>query len=373
MQMENVPMVIVGAGVIGLAIARAVALKGYSPLILERESDFGQITSARNSEVIHAGIYYPKDSLKAKFCVQGKEALYTYAQKNGIAHKRLGKFIVASDAEGVTKLEAIAEKARQNAVMDLEFWGGAKIRAIEPDLKVEAGLFSPSTGIIDSHGLMQTLLGEAEAHDAMLVCQSELEAIDRKGEYYLLHIRSQGEILSLQTPILINAAGLGANQVAHMIEGLKPMSQPDLYLCKGNYFTLSGKAPFSHLIYPVPSDGGLGVHLTLDLQGAARFGPDTEWVKDIDYSVDEGRKTHFIEAISHYWPAVQDDQLLPGYSGIRPKLKARGEGDADFRIEGPETHGLPGLVNLFGIESPGLTSSLAIADYVVELLEGAAL
>lgn len=366
--MEKVDCVIIGAGVIGLAVARAMALQGNEVIVLEAENAFGTITSARNSEVIHAGIYYPAGSLKAELCVQGKALLYDYCESHHVSHQRCGKLIVATSAEQVATLEQIRAKAVANGVDDLRLLDASEARAMEPNLQCHAALLSPSTGIVDSHGLMLALLGDAENAGAMLAVQSPVlsGAVQRDGGIRLEVGGETGTTLLARS--VINAAGLTAPDVARRIAGVPATAVPPQYYAKGCYFTLAGRAPFSRLIYPVPEAAGLGVHLTLDLGGQARFGPNVRWIDDIEYSVDPRDADSFYDEVRRYWPALEDGALQPGYAGIRPKISGPGETAADFRIDGPAIHGVPGLVNLFGIESPGLTSSLAIADRVAPLL-----
>ena len=357
--------VVIGAGVVGLAIARRLALGGRDVLILEKNDHIGMETSARNSEVIHAGIYYPQGSLKARLCARGKALLYDFCESHGVPHKRLGKLIVANAGQEA-QLEAIAQAARNNDVTDLQPLTRAQIAALEPDVVADVGLFSPSTGIIDSHQCMLALLGER-----MLVRDAEVLVATRTGDGWRLTVKSDDEEIALETGIIVNAAGLWAQKVASRIEGLANV--PPLYLAKGNYAGLSVKSPFRHLVYPVPEPGGLGVHVTLDMGGRARFGPNVEWLDDsdpahIDYTVAPGIAEQFVAPIARYWPGVRPEMLVPDYSGVRPKLTPKGAPNADFRIDGPTAHGLPGLVNLYGIESPGLTSSLAIAEMVEGLL-----
>lgn len=364
---ERVGAIVVGAGVVGLAVARALALHGHAPLVLEGEDHFGSWTSSRNSEVIHAGIYYPPGSLKAELCVAGKQQIYAFCKAHGVPHRRIGKLIFAHDEAQRADLEAIVRRAQQAGVTDLEPLDRAAVRALEPDLDCAAALLSPSTGIIDSHAFMLALLGEAEAHDAMLVTAAPIERITRRDG--LWHVWMHGmEAAVVSAPILVNACGLAARRLALATEGLDPALVPPAFYARGVYFTYSGKVPFSHLIYPVPEPGGLGTHLTLDLAGQARFGPDVEWIDGIDYTVNPARHATFAAAAQRIWPALDPDRLQPGYAGIRPKIAGPGEPAADFVISGPRDHGCEGLVNLFGIESPGLTASLAIADKVAEAL-----
>ena len=361
---DSLDCVVVGAGVIGLAVARAVAQQGRSVLIAERESAFGTIISARNSEVIHAGIYYPQGSLKARLCVQGREQLYAYCAARGIAHRRTGKWIVATEPEQLAQLEGIAAAARANGV-ELEHLDVAAARRIEPALRAAGVLVSPLTGIVDSHAYMLALLGEAEDAGATLALRSTVREVQRHGRGLQVAFADGYRV---QAQWLINCAGLDAPALASRIEGLPAAFTPTAHYAKGCYFSLQGKAPFSRLIYPVPEPGGLGVHLTLDLAGSARFGPDVQWVAAPDYSVDAARAERFYPVIRRYWPGLPDGALLPAYAGVRPKISGPNEAAADFRIEGPAQHGVAGVVNLFGIESPGLTASLAIADLVAKML-----
>ncbi|KAG4080923.1 hypothetical protein HA402_010094 [Bradysia odoriphaga] len=358
----DIECIVVGAGAVGLAIARALALSGREVLVAEAAEGIGTVTSARNSEVIHAGIYYPTGSLKAGLCVRGKEMLYDYCVQRGIAHQKLGKLIVATDATQAAQLDGIAQRARANGVHDLERLSGAAARQLEPALQCSAALLSPSTGIVDSHGLMLAYQGDAENAGAQCVFHTPLVSgrVRPEGGFNLQF--GGAEAMTLNCKVLINASGIHAPTLARDIAGIPATSIPPEYLCKGSYFTLSGRAPFTRLIYPVPQHAGLGVHLTLDLGGQAKFGPDTEWVHSEDYTLDPRRADVFYAAVRSYWPTLQDGSLTPGYTGIRPKISGPDEPAADFMIAGPATHGVPGLVNLFGIESPGLTSSLAIAE-----------
>jgi L-2-hydroxyglutarate oxidase LhgO len=365
--------VVIGAGVVGLAVARALAQRGLETFIMEKNAHFGLETSARNSEVIHAGIYYAKRSLKAQLCVQGRGLLYDFCQSHGVGHKRLGKLIIASHAGQEAQLAAIVKAATDNGVDDLKPLSKAQIAALEPDLSGTQGLFSPSTGIIDSHQYMLALLGDAESAGASLVKDAEVTAIAHDGEQYVLTVKNAGETLTLITRVLVNSGGLWAQKIAGLIEGLDRRFVPPLFLAKGNYATLSVKSPFRHLVYPVPEPGGLGVHLTLDMGGAARFGPNVQWLDNndpaaIDYTVPATLPREFVPRIAAYWPAIREEMLAPGYSGVRPKTGGAKNPNQDFVIEGPTVHGQAGLVNLFAMESPGLTSSLAIAAHVNALL-----
>lgn len=364
--MDSVECVVVGAGVVGLAVARALALQGREVVILEAEDAIGTHTSSRNSEVIHAGIYYPKGSLKARACVEGKERLYRYCVERGIPHRRSGKLIVATDEAQVAELQGIQAKAHANGVTDVVWMSREQAVALEPELRCAAALYSPSTGIVDSHALMLAYLGDAESAGAMLALKSPLERAAVRGGGFELRVAGADPI---RCRLLVNAAGLTAPSVARRIEGYPAALAPGEFYAKGNYYALTRRAPFSRLIYPVPEPGGLGVHITLDLAGQARFGPDVEWVDRIDYGVDPGRSARFYAAIRRYWPGLPEGALSPGYAGIRPKTAGPGEPAPDFAIQGPAEHGVPGLVNLFGIESPGLTASLALADTVAACLQ----
>ncbi len=364
--MEQIDAVVIGAGVVGLAVARELALQGLEVMVLESENAIGTGTSSRNSEVIHAGIYYPAGSLKARLCVQGKEMLYAYCAERGVAHQRLGKLIVATSAEQVPQLAAIQAKAAANGVHDLRQLSADEARAMEPTLHCEAALLSPSTGIVDSHGLMLALQGDLENAGGLLALCSPVRSIgvgQGTASHPLRVVAEDGTELAAR--LVVNAAGLHAVALARRIEGLDPKLLPQASYAKGNYFTLAGRAPFSRLIYPVPEAAGLGVHLTLDLGGQAKFGPDVQWVDDpADLQVDPRRGDAFYAEVRKYWPALPDGALQAGYAGMRPKISGPGEAAADFLVQGPAQHGVAGLANLLGIESPGLTSSLAIAAEV---------
>ncbi|HET9736353.1 MAG TPA: NAD(P)/FAD-dependent oxidoreductase [Burkholderiales bacterium] len=365
--MDRVECVVVGAGIVGLAVARALARTGREVVILEAEDAIGTHTSSRNSEVIHAGIYYPKGSLKARACVEGRQRLYAYCAARGVPHRRCGKLIVATDRAQLDELEGIRQKAHANGVTDVVPVSLGEVRAMEPALHCVAALHSPSTGIVDSHALMLAYLGDAENAGAMLALKSPLaKAVVRRGGIEV-HAAGAEPILAAQ---VVNGAGLRAPSVARCIEGYPARLAPPEFYAKGNYYTLARRPPFSRLVYPVPEPGGLGVHVTLDLGGRARFGPDVEWVDRIDYTVDPRRAERFYAAIRRYWPGLPDGALEPGYAGIRPKISAQGAPAADFVVQGPRDHGVTGLVHLFGIESPGLTASLALADHVAALLNG---
>jgi len=369
MSTERVDAVIVGAGVVGLAVARALALGGREVIVLESESTIGTGTSSRNSEVIHAGIYYPPGSLKARLCVAGRRALYPFLAERGIAHRRCGKLIVATDPNQVPGLERLHAQAKANGVADLRMLSAREARALEPQLACVAALESPSTGIVDSHAFMLGLRGDAENWGAAIAFRSPLLAGRIREGGIELEVGG-AEPMRLFAQTVVNCAGLFAQDVARSIGGFPAERIPPAHYCKGNYFSLSGRSPFSRLVYPAPEAAGLGVHLTLDLAGRARFGPDVEWIERVDYDVDPGRAEVFYNAIRSYWPDLKDGALQPAYSGIRPKLHARGRPASDFLIQGPIDHGVPGFVNLFGIESPGLTAALAIGDHVRELVRG---
>lgn len=369
--MDEVECVVVGAGVIGLAVARALALSGREVLVLEAEGAIGTGTSSRNSEVIHAGIYYQAGSLMARLCVEGRRALYAYCAERGVPHRRCGKLIVATDAAEAGRLDGIRARAAANGVDDLAPLDRAGALALEPALACEAALLSPSTGILDSHAYMLSLRGDAERSGATFAFHSPVASGRVAGDGIALSVGG-AEPLDLRCRLLVNAAGLHAPALARALAGLPPETVPGAWLAKGNYFSLAGRAPFTRLVYPVPVPGGLGTHLTLDLAGQARFGPDVEWVEAIDYAVDPRRGDGFYAAIRRYWPALPDGALVPAYSGIRPKIVPPGAPGQDFAVRGPREHGVPGLVNLFGIESPGLTASLALADHVLAVAAGGA-
>jgi L-2-hydroxyglutarate oxidase LhgO len=364
--MEQMDCVIVGAGVIGLAIARRLAQAGREVIVLEAAEGIGTVTSSRNSEVIHAGIYYKAGSLMALMCVNGKRALYRYCNDHGIPHRNCGKLIVATSAQETERLASIRAHAEANGVLDMQILSGEVARELEPALRCDAVLLSPSTGIIDSHAYMLALRGDAEDAGAAFAFHTPLLRAKARGNQIELDAGGQAP-MTLECRLLINAAGLDAPATAHNIEGMPAELVPKAYLAKGNYFSCAAKAPFSRLIYPVPEPGGLGVHLTLDMAGQARFGPDVEWVETIDYAVNPARAERFYPAIRKYWPTLPDGALMPSYSGMRPKIVPPAVASQDFVIQGPRDHGVDGLINLFGIESPGLTSSLAIADRVGEL------
>nr|AFK34722.1 unknown [Lotus japonicus] len=391
---EKVDCVVIGAGVVGIAVARALALKGREVLVIESGSTFGTGTSSRNSEVIHAGIYYPRDSLKAIFCVRGREMLYEYCSMHDIPHKQVGKLIVATRSSEIPKLNDILNHGIQNGVDSLEMINGAKAMKMEPELQCVKAILSPLSGIVDSHSLMLSLVGEAENHRTTFTYNSTVIGGHLEGKEICLHILETKCLkewdgtsilhpeLILVPKLLVNSTGLSAPALAKRFTSLQSEVIPPSYYARGCYFTLSDTkaSPFRHLIYPIPEDGGLGVHVTLDLNGQIKFGPDVEWIDGVDdissfqnkfdYSVHANRAEQFYPAIRSYYPNLKDRALEPGYAGIRPKLSRPGQSPVDFVIQGEDIHGIPGLVNLFGIESPGLTASLAIADFVSTRLLG---
>lgn len=363
---ETVDCVVIGAGVVGLAVARALALAGREVIVVEAAEGIGTETSSRNSEVIHAGIYYPKGSLMAKSCVAGRRRLYAYCAEHGVPHRNCGKLIVATNQAESERLAEIKGRAEANGVEGMRLLGANEAMAMEPNLHCTAALLSPATGIVDSHSYMLALQGDAEEHGAMLAFNSPLER-GRVVEDGIEIEVGGAEPMALRCRTVVNSAGLHAPALAQKIAGMPSDRIPTAYYAKGNYFTLTGRSPFSRLIYPVPVPGGLGVHITVDLGGQAKFGPDVEWIDGIDYNVDPHRADKFYAAVRRYWPALQDGALQPGYAGIRPKIVPQGAPAQDFVVQGPAEHGVPGLVNLFGIESPGLTSSLALADLVRDI------
>jgi L-2-hydroxyglutarate oxidase LhgO len=358
---------VIGAGVVGLAAARALALRGREVVVLESERAPGMHTSSRNSEVVHAGFHYPKGSLKARLCVAGRRALYAYAEEKGIAHRRLGKLVVATSEAEIAVLEKYRAAGEANGVEGLAMLGAAEAHALEPEVRCVAALWSPQTGIVDSHGFMQALRRDAEAHGAALALRSPVVGGRVRGDGIELDVG--GDTPSrIRCAGVVNSAGLWAQRVARSIEGVPASSVPPCFYARGQYFVLSGIPPFRHLVYPVAEAGGLGIHVTLDLEGRARFGPDVTWIDAIDYSFDESREAAFAGAIRRYWPTLRDGALQPGYTGIRPKLGRAGSPTHDFVLQGPPEHGVDGLVNLFGIESPGLTAALAIGEEVATML-----
>lgn len=372
--MWTTDVVVAGAGAVGLACAAALAKRGLEVIVLERAGAIGTETSSRSSEVIHGGMYYPTGSLKQRMCVEGRRKLYAYMDAHGVAYRRYGKLIVATEAAEIPQIEAIHRRGRDNGVEDLTLLSGAEARAMEPALACEAALWSPQTGIMDSHGLMLALQGEIEDHGGAIAFKTPVTAVTSlPGGGFRVRVGGESE-MELDTRCFVNSAGLHATKLAERIDGYAPDYLPTFALAKGCYFSCTVKPVFGRLIYPAPVEGGLGVHVTLDLAGRMRFGPDVEWLdfndpEEIDYAVDPRRAEGFYAAVRRYWPTLPDGSIRADYSGCRPKLSRKGEPAADFRIDDPATHGLEGLVNLFGIESPGLTSSLAIADEVAELLD----
>ena len=364
--MEEVDCIVVGAGVVGLAVARALALAGREVIVLDAAEGIGTETSSRNSEVIHAGIYYPAGSLMARFCVAGRRALYAYCAAKGVPHRNCGKLIAATNAGEDALLAGIQRRAEANGVEGMRVLTAGEAMAMEPNLRCTSALHSPATGIIDSHAYMLALQGDAEHAGAVCVFLSPVTGA-RAARAGMEVFVGGTEPMNLHCRLLVNSAGLHAPLLARHIDAMPVDRVPTAYFAKGNYFTLAGRSPFSRLIYPVPVPGGLGVHLTVDLGGQARFGPDVEWVETLDYAVNPARADGFYAAVRKYWPALRDGALQPGYSGIRPKILPPGKGSQDFVVQGPQTHGVPGLINLFGIESPGLTASLALADHVLEV------
>ncbi len=374
--MDRLDACVIGAGVVGLAVGRALARRGLDTVVLEQADAIGTATSSRNSEVIHAGLYYASGSLKARLCVQGKAQLYAHCDSHGVPHRRCGKLIVATDVSQRVDLQRLQAQAQANGVHDLQWLEGAPLRDMEPALSAVAALWSPSTGIVDSHALMLSLQGDLEAAGGAVAVCSPVLGVSTRGDGHVIQVGGDApsEVLA---GVVVNAAGLWAPGLARRWAGIDATRLPSARYAKGSYFTLSGRAPFSRLVYPVPEPGGLGVHLTLDLAGQARFGPDVEWIapespEAIDYRVNPARAKGFYAAIRRYWPDLPDNALQPAYSGVRPKLQMAAPDDAapahDFVIDGPASHGQAGLVHLLGIESPGLTASLALADAVCRQL-----
>ena len=376
--MDTVDVVVIGAGVVGLAVARALALSGNEVIVLEKERGIGQGVSSRNSEVIHAGLQYTPGSLKARLSVRGKEMLYAYCPTRGVGFANCGKLVVATDSNQHAALLDMQTKATANGV-PTQILSAEEATAMEPALRCTSALYSPTTGIVDSHGLMLALQGDLENAGGMVIMGTQVQSVLFSHENsrfpHVIHAQSAMDnvVTQLQTSVVINAAGLHACAVARRMQGLHPGHIPQAYFSKGSYYALTGKAPFSRLIYPAPQDAWLGVHLTLDLGGQAKFGPDQEWLdvqtpEQIDYHVDPQRADSFYTAVRSYWPALADGALQPSYSGVRPKIHGPGQKAPDFRIDGPTVHGIPGLINLFGIESPGLTSAMALGEYVADML-----
>jgi L-2-hydroxyglutarate oxidase LhgO len=362
---DHIDCAVIGAGVVGLAVARSLALRGRDTIVLEAADAIGTLTSSRNSGVIHAGIYYPAGSLKAQLCVAGRALLYEFCGARGVEVDRCGKLIVATSDAQIPKLTSIQAAAGANGVEDLQVFDRYEALRLEPQLNCVAALWSPSTGIVDSHGFMTALTGDLHNAGGTVVLKSPVQRAYRTSQGIRLRVGST-DTYDIDATLVVNCAGLDAQFVAQRFEGLSHETIPKLFYAKGNYFAVEGRVPFRRLIYPVPEEGGLGVHLTLDLSGRARFGPDVEWVDRIDYRVDPARAEAFYAAIRTYWPTLRQGALRPDYSGIRPKTLGPGSPAQDFTIQGPEVHGVPGLVNLYGIESPGLTAALAIGEYVAE-------
>jgi L-2-hydroxyglutarate oxidase LhgO len=368
---DQVDAIVIGAGVVGLAVARALAQSGRETIVAEAQPAIGQGVSSRNSEVIHAGLYYPTGSLKARFCVRGKQLLYDLCASHGVNHRNCGKLVVANSEAEAAALRGLQDRASANGV-PVQWLEAQQAQAMEPGLRCMAAVLSPTTGIVDSHGLMLALQGDLETAGGMVALASPVESavLGQGGRPHVIRMKDGSEVAA---PILVNSASLHACALARRFEGLDPQFVPREYFAKGNYYSLASRAPFSRLIYPAPADAWLGVHLTLDLGGQAKFGPDLEWLEarradDIDYTVDPRRADVFYAEVRRYWPDLPDGALQPSYSGVRPRIHGPSERAPDFRIDGPQLHGVPGLVNLFGIESPGLTCALAIGDHVAALM-----
>jgi len=368
--MNDVDCMVVGAGVIGLAVGRELALRGRQVIILEQEQRIGLHTSSRNSEVVHSGIYYPPGSLKARLCVAGRELLHRYCAERGIALRMCGKFIVATSPDQLSELQALEFRARANGVADLEWRDGTQAVREEPALACAAALWSPSTGIIDSQAYLLSLLADAEAHGAIIVYRSGVSSLRSTRAGVEVCINDEAATVA-RAKVVVNCTGLDAHRVAASIDGFPAAHIPRIHFAKGSYFSLAGAAPFSRLIYPIPAAGGLGIHMSMDFNGCARFGPDVEWIEARDYTVDPNRAGGFTDAIRRYWPKISSLALAPAYSGIRPSLSGPGNPPADFSLSGPSEHGVAGVVNLFGIDSPGLTASLALATQVADMAAAA--
>jgi L-2-hydroxyglutarate oxidase LhgO len=361
--MDSLDCVVIGAGVVGLAVARRLALAGREVVVLEAEAGAGLHTSSRNSEVIHAGIYYPTGTLKARLCVAGKQALYAYLVERAVPHRRIGKLLIAVHDREIPTLERLTRLAEANGVRDLVDLSAADVRSMEPAVAAVRGVFSPSTGILDSHALMCALRADLEAAGGTVVLSAPVLGGRIADAGIEIEVGGKDPI-RVRCRTVVNSAGLQAPFIARTIHGLNQDFVPKAHFARGHYFVLAGRSPFEHLVYPMPAPGALGIHVTLDLAGRARFGPDITWTDEVSYAFDEGRAQTFYDAIRRYYPSLADGDLEPGYVGIRPKIVPEGTPAADFVVQGPEAHGIPGLVNLFGIESPGLTACLAIADEV---------
>jgi L-2-hydroxyglutarate oxidase LhgO len=360
-------VLVIGAGVIGLAVARTAARAGHDVTVAEMTGGIANGVSSRNSEVVHGGLYYPTKSLRAKHCVRGRRMLYEYCAAHGVAYRKCGKLIVATNETELAKVESIKKQGEINGVEGLEMIGGNAARALEGELFCIGALHSPESGIVDSHGFMRALWGELEERGGMIAFETPVERMSYKaGQWQVAFGGSEPGTIAFDA--VVNAAGLGAQDLARRIANYPAEKVPRLVLAKGNYFSFAGRPVFKRLVYPTPVDGGLGVHVTLDLAGRMRFGPDVEWISEETYSIDPRRADSFYERIRTYWPGLPDNSLVPDYCGIRPKLTGPGEPAADFMIAGPDAHGMPRLVNLFGIESPGLTASLSIAEDVTKML-----
>lgn len=363
---DAVDCVVIGAGVVGLAVARSCALAGRSTILVERQRQFGTGISSRNSGVIHSGIHNAPGTLKSTLCLRGAALLREYCAGRHVPHSLCGKLIIATGASELPRLAALHTAALDRGIPGARMLGPEELRRLEPALAAQAAIHLPAVGVVDAHALMGALLADFESAGGSFLLQNEVTAVARAGEGFV--VRVTGSAAGLNARALVNAAGLDAPALARRIEGLPPASIPPLHLAKGNYFQLNGRSPFRQLVYPLPVDGGLGVHLTLDIDGRARFGPDVEWIEAIDYGVAESRAEAFYVAIRRYWPGLPDGALSPAYAGIRPKLSGPGMPPADFCIQDRSAHGVAGLVCLYGIESPGLTAALAIAEQVRDRL-----
>ena len=362
----QVDIIVIGAGVVGLAITRKAALAGYTVLLIESNEGFGTQTSSRNSEVIHAGIYYPCETLKARLCVTGANCVYDYCALKDVPAQRIGKLIIATDEAEMPVLETLMARGKDNGAPSLELIGGKKLAALEPALKAVGGIYSPFTGIVDSHRLMAEFAIDAENAGATIVYQSRFEGAVRKSDNWHCRIMSQDELAVVSARFIINAAGHNARKVALGIDGLRPQSVPAHYMAKGQYFTSTRKPPFRHLIYPIPKDGGSGVHLTLDTGGGARFGPDIAWVDEMSYDVNPADAKGFHRDITRWWPQLKKDELVPAWAGVRPMIYPDGSSDQDFVVMTENDHGAQGVIGLYGIDSPGLTCSMVLAGYVLQ-------